>query len=149
MIHTFKYNHKPGIEKYLSKLICNFVHHYHIPVTHCDYVIPIPLSYAKLREREFNQAQLLADTLAKHFGLPLLDDNLNRLRDTVSQTELDKQSRWRNIQGAFGLKSTAAMKEKTILLIDDVLTTGATASEAALTLKNAGAKAVFVLTVAS
>lgn len=149
MLHSFKYKSKTGLGRNLSQLLINFVKNYHLPVSDCDYVIPIPLSAAKLREREFNQAGTLAEGLAKYFELKLLDNNLKRIRNTASQAELDKHKRWQNIQGAFGLKDPEALKEKTILLIDDVLTTGATASEAAKTLKNAGASSVFVLTVAN
>ena len=149
MLHSFKYKTKTGLGRSLSQLLINFVKNYHLPVSACDYVIPVPLSPTKLREREFNQAAILAEELAKYFELKLLDNNLKRIRNTASQTELDKHKRWQNIQGVFGLKDPGALKEKTILLIDDVLTTGATASEAAKTLKNAGASSVFVLTVAN
>ena len=149
MLHSFKYNNKTGLGINLARLLIDFVKNYHLPVSACDYVIPVPLSPAKLREREFNQAGILAEELAEYFELKLSDNNLKRIRNTASLTELDRHKRWQNIQGAFGLKEPGALKEKTILLIDDVLTTGATASEAAKSLKNAGASAVFVLTVAN
>ena len=148
MIHKFKYNNKIGLEKQLAQLMIRFTQDYHLPVSHCDYIIPIPLSSAKLREREFNQAEMLADSLAIYFNLKMLDNNLVRLQNTAPQANLDKAARWRNIQGAFRLNNPEAVQEKTVLLIDDVLTTGATASEAAKILKDAGADSVFVLTVA-
>lgn len=149
MLHHFKYNHKIKLGKALAKLMIDFVREYSLPVGSCDYVIPIPLSPARLREREFNQARLLADGLADSLKLKLLDDCLIRIRNTKSQAELDVISRWKNIQGAFKLKTPDLIKGRAILLIDDVLTTGATASEAAKTLKSAGAGSVFALTLAN
>lgn len=127
----------------------NFAKDYYLPLSHCDYAIPIPLSKSKFREREFNQAQILANDVAGYFGITLMDDNLKRIRNTPSQTELEEKERWQNIQGAFRLKEPNSIRERMLLLIDDVLTTGATVSEAAKTLKEAGAAVVFVLTIAN
>lgn len=149
MIHNFKYRNKTGLKKHLSGLLINFAKNYYLPISHCDYAIPIPLSPSKLREREFNQAQILANDIAGHFGLSLMVNNLKRIRNTQSQTELEEKLRWQNIQGAFSLKEPNLIREKIILLVDDVLTSGATVSEAAKTLKEAGASAVFVLTIAN
>lgn len=148
VIHHFKYNQKPYLGSFLSSLLIRFVSDYHIPLAHFDYLIPIPLAQAKLKEREFNQARVLADSLNPCFGLPVVDNALYRKRNTASQAGLDRNSRWKNIQGAFGVKNQEAVKDKRILLIDDVLTTGATASEAARALKDAGAQAIFVVTIA-
>ena len=149
MVHNFKYKNKINLGKHLCRLLIDFVREYHLPLNGCDCVIPVPLSQAKLREREFNQAQILAGAVSDYFGINLLSDALRRARNTASQTGLDRQKRRQNVKGAFALKNASAVKEKTILLIDDVLTTGATASEAAKTLKSAGANSVFVLTVAN
>lgn len=149
MIHSFKYKNKVGLSKQLSGLMINFAKDYYLPLSHCDYAIPIPLSKSKFREREFNQAQILANDVAGYFGITLMDDNLKRIRNTPSQTELEEKERWQNIQGAFRLKEPNSIRERMLLLIDDVLTTGATVSEAAKTLKEAGAAVVFVLTIAN
>lgn len=148
MIHKLKYNNKIPLALPLSGLLTGFIRDYHLPVTGCDYVIPIPLYPARQREREFNQAGILADATGECLNLKVMAGNLIRRRDTSSQASLSKKKRWQNMQGAFGLKDAAAVKEKTILLIDDVLTTGSTASEAARALKQAGSGSVFVLTVA-
>lgn len=149
LIHQFKYKNKIFLAKPLSELMIDFIRHYHLPLNHCDYLIPIPLSPAKLREREFNQAEVLAREIAGHFGIKLLSNNLKRVRDTPAQADLDKESRWRNISGAFGITNPDTIEGKTILLLDDILTTGATASEASRVLKNARASAVYVFTLAS
>ena len=149
LIHQFKYKNKIFLAKPLSDLMIDFIRHYHLPLNHCDYLIPIPLSPAKLREREFNQAEVLAKEIAGHFGIQLLSNNLKRVRNTPAQADLDKESRWKNISGAFRITNPETIKGKTILLVDDVLTTGATASEASRVLKNARASAVYVFTLAS
>lgn len=150
MVHNFKYKNKTGLRKPLSRLLIDFIKDYHLPINCCDYIISIPLSKAKLREREFNQSEIFTSDIAAYFGLEVLTNNLRRIRNTRTQTEFnDKIARWRNIQGAFGLEEPQAIKEKNVLLIDDVLTTGATASEAARALKGAGANSVLVLTIAN
>lgn len=149
MLHYFKYTHKVNLGGTLAGLMLDFIREYRLPVDSCDYIVPIPLSPARLREREFNQAYVLADTLSGNLKLKLMDNNLKRVRNTRSQADLDRIARWKNIRGAFKLKAPNVVKDKTILLIDDVLTTGATASEAAGTLKSAGAGSVYVLTLAN
>ena len=149
LIHQFKYKNKIFLAKPLSGLMIDFIQQYHLPLNHCDCLIPIPLSPAKLREREFNQAEVLAKEIAGHFGIQLLSNNLKRVRNTPAQADLDKESRWKNISGAFRITNPETIKGKTILLVDDVLTTGATASEASRVLKNARASAVYVFTLAS
>lgn len=149
MLHYFKYTHKVNLGGTLAGLMLDFIREYRLPVGSCDYIVPIPLSPARLREREFNQAYVLADILSDYLKLKLMDNNLKRVRNTKSQADLDRIARWKNIRGAFKLKAPNQVKDKTILLIDDVLTTGATASEAAGALKNAGAGSVYVLTLAN
>lgn len=149
MLHYFKYKQRVGLGRPLAGLMLDFIKDYRLPLSSCDYIIPIPLSPARFREREFNQAYVLAAALADYLKLKLLDNNLKRVRNTRSQAELDNRGRWKNIKGAFKIKTPGLIKDKSILLIDDVLTTGATASEAAKALKNAGADSVYVLTLAN
>lgn len=149
MIHNFKYKNKIPLKKYLSQLMTEFIKEYRLPVNYCDYIAPVPLSAGKFREREFNQSTLLAENIARDFGINILKDNLIRVRDTPSQTTLDMPGRRENVRGAFALKKPEEVREKIILLVDDVLTSGSTASEAACALKGAGADVVFVLTLAN
>lgn len=149
IIHRFKYSHKLKLGGVLSGLMINFIEEYRLPLSQCDYIIPIPLSPARLREREFNQSRILAQAVSRRFNISLLTDTLVRIRHTKPQADLHREMRFKNIKGAFGLRGKADIKDKTILLIDDILTTGSTVSEAAHTLKAARAKAVFVLTAAS
>ncbi|MFA5287555.1 MAG: phosphoribosyltransferase family protein, partial [Candidatus Omnitrophota bacterium] len=98
---------------------------------------------------EFNQAEILSTYIAREFKKNSANNILLRHRQTKTQTELKNKERFLNVANSFSVENRINLKEKNLLLIDDVLTTGATSSEAALTLKNAGARAVFVLTLAN
>jgi len=149
LIHSFKYQGKDYLGSTLSKLMNEFIQEYNLPMDFIDFIIPVPLHKTRLREREFNQAEILAKFIAGQFHKELACQQLQRQRYTPSQTELTPQQRLRNVQNSFSVTQNYAFKSKNILLIDDVFTTGATASWAAYALKQAGANIVFVLTLAS
>jgi competence protein ComFC len=149
LIHEFKYRKNDYLAATLSALIIDFIREYDIPVGSVDIIIPVPLHPARLREREFNQAELLAKCIASVFPKIVSKDNLVRLRHTRTQAELQGADRLENVKDSFSVKMPEPVKGKNILLIDDVLTTGATASEASRALKSAGANTVFVLTLAN
>jgi len=113
-----------------------------------DLVVPVPLHPSRLREREFNQALLLAARIARSLDLPLSFEHLLRVRATRPQTELDRTERARNVRHAFAVKHQAGLEGRRVLLVDDVLTTGATANECARALRLAGVETVSVLTLA-
>jgi ComF family protein len=113
-----------------------------------DAVVPVPLHPARLAERGFNQAELLAAPCARAWERPLVTGALVRTRPTRPQTELDAAERSANVAGAFAVRRPAALAGRRVLLIDDVLTTGATARAAARALREAGAAAVDVLVLA-
>jgi len=148
MIYQFKYNQKTYLCKPFARLITNFIQIYHLDITQFDIIIPIPLFSSRLRERGYNQSQLLAEQIAGKFRIDLSLKNLVRTRNTEHQTFLTEKERWTNIGGAFKIVNSAKFSGKNILIIDDLLTTGATVSEAAATLKDSGAKTVGVLTLA-
>lgn len=148
LIHSFKYGRKDYLGKPLSSMMISFVKEYSFPMEYIDAIIPIPLHPARQREREFNQAERLADPVAREFTKPLLAAALARIRPTQTQTSLKPSQRFSNVNGCFTLTDAAAVKDKNILLVDDVFTTGATLSEAARTLKRAGSGLVFALTLA-
>lgn len=149
LIREFKYKNKDRLGKILSRLMIEFIKEYNLPMQEIDFIIPVPLHKIRLREREFNQAEILGKFIAQKFNKNLLTDILIRTRATKSQTELQPVKRLENIKGSFSIRNDLRLKGKNILLIDDVLTTGSTSSEAALTLKNAGAKIVFALSLAN
>lgn len=111
-------------------------------------LIPVPISPEKLERRGFNQAALLAQGIGSRLGRPVAMDGLRRGRDTPAQNRLDARQRRRNIAGAFTATAPAAVSGRSVLLIDDVYTTGATADECARALLRAGAREVNVLTLA-
>lgn len=149
LISQFKYRGNDYIGTSLSRLLIDFVEDYNLELKLFDLIAPVPLHPKKLREREFNQAQILSKCLAGKFGMELSTNNLIRVRDTSTQTDLADRERWHNVAGSFTVRDGSHLKRKNILLIDDVLTTGATCSEASRALKEAGAGVVFVLTLAN
>jgi ComF family protein len=115
-----------------------------------DIIIPVPLHYWRFVSRRYNQSALLAQALAKECGLACLPDGLVRTRRTLSQTGLTRSQRENNVRGAFVAhsKHAGAIKGKSVLLIDDVFTTGATIDACTRALIKAGANTVNVLTLA-
>lgn len=111
--------------------------------------VPIPLHSSKLKSRGYNQADILAKDLSQKFNVPVLHF-LERIKKTPSQVGLKREERLKNIKNAFIVKSDKKqeIREKYIFLVDDVLTTGATLSEAAYVLKKNGAKKVWGITLA-
>jgi ComF family protein len=130
-------------------MMINFIEEFNLPMQYLDLIIPVPLHKARLREREFNQAALLGKQIAQKFVKTMPEHNLIRHRQTKTQTDLEKDKRLINVKDSFSLVEPEQIKNKNILLIDDVLTSDATCSEAALTLKKSGANIVFVLTLAN
>jgi ComF family protein len=111
-------------------------------------MVPVPLHIRRLRERGYNQALLLVRELSKRMGIPYEERTLAKINDTPVQIALKKRERRKNLKGAFQIKGKETIKGKSIVLVDDVYTTGATVNECSRTLLAAGAKQVTVLTVA-
>jgi ComF family protein len=113
-----------------------------------DLVMPVPLHVSRLKERGFNQALLLAHRMSETHRIPFSCDNLYRTRPTRPQVELTGVERIRNVAGAFTLRQPEVVVDRSIVLIDDVFTTGATMNECASVLKQAGAAHVTAFTLA-
>lgn len=115
-----------------------------------DLIVPVPLHYFRLVRRGFNQSVWLGAALTRRCGADLCVDALKRVRATPIQGGLSAEGRRRNVEGAFRVRKgrEALLKDKKILLVDDVLTTGATAEACSRALKRAGAQCVDVLTLA-
>ncbi|MCX7591422.1 MAG: ComF family protein [Kiritimatiellae bacterium] len=113
-----------------------------------DGVVSVPLYPRRERERMYNQSGLLARSLAHKLGLAHLPRFLQRVRATVTQTNLDADERRVNVRRAFRCMDNGWFDGRVLLLVDDVMTTGATVNECARVLKQAGAAAVHVVTVA-
>jgi len=113
-----------------------------------DLIVPVPLHVRRLRQRGFNQALLLAKELSKRTGIRYGQRVLRKVKDTPFQSTLKGTERRKNIKGAFHVNNTEEARGKSILLVDDVCTTGATVNECARTLLNGGAERVVALTLA-
>lgn len=149
LIHAFKYKGKDYLGQTLSRLLLEFINEYNVPMDLIDCIVPVPLHKTRLREREFNQAYILSKCVASKFNKKVLHNQLLRWRLTRPQVELTPQKRLENVRESFCIHKNDWLKNKNILLVDDVLTTGQTASWAAYALKRAGANIVFVLTLAN
>lgn len=146
MIHSFKYNRLTHLRKPLSLLALKAADDFmkHGP----RLVVPVPLHHSRLRERGFNQAVLIGQTLSRHLSLPMQPDTLTRTRQTEPQIELSAAERRLNVKGAFSVGKPELVAGKRVLLVDDVMTTGSTMDECARELKKAGAEMVIAATIA-
>ncbi len=147
LIHGFKYGKKVRLALPLGILAAERLAPF-ISESAAELIVPVPLHPRRLRERGFNQALLIGRYLSKTFGIPLSVNNLRRIRWTEPQINLSGEDRIRNVRGAFSVKNPVRFEGKTVLLVDDVYTTGSTAAECAKTLKLSGASGVHAATVA-
>jgi ComF family protein len=154
-IHALKYDRLHPVARVLGRMLAQAIAQLAAEAPAEMLVVPIPLHRSKLGERGFNQARSLAEHalgfLRKtHPGwrLTLVSSTLMRLRATESQAGLTSHARRLNVRGAFTVSDPAAVKSKDILIIDDILTTGATARAAAQVLVKAGAASVYIATLA-
>jgi ComF family protein len=149
LIHLLKYQRVQPVAPVLGRLLGQAVAAAQLPP---DLVaIPVPLYKRKQRERSFNQAEEIARALVRSglvTGIQLDTSSLARTRQTVSQTGLTRHQRRANLRGAFSVVKPDRVAQRNVLLVDDVMTTGTTAGECARILLQAGAKQVFVVTVA-
>lgn len=135
-------------EKYIAKSLAYYlVSAYRQLEVDADYIVPIPASSKRLKQRGYNQAELLARELASKVGVAC-SINLVKSIDTAKQSNVNISERKSNVENVFTVKDRKLFKGKIIVLVDDVFTTGATVDSASKALRKAGAKAVFVITVA-
>ena len=147
LIHRFKYQQEYRLRHPLADWLAESLLDPRIQKHPFDFYVPVPLHPTRRREREFNQASVLTNLLAKRTGKPALDC-LNRIRYTPTQTRFDRNERMENLRNAFKLGKNRDVQKTHILLIDDVLTTGSTVNECSRVLKEAGAASIRVMTVA-
>jgi ComF family protein len=147
LVHRFKYGNKVLHARPLGLLAADRVSG-PAKAFGGDLIIPVPLHVKRLRQRGFNQAVLLGALLAKKWRVPMSRDNLCRTRWTEPQINLSAAERRDNVRGAFSLRDADGVRDRRIILVDDVYTTGSTVIECAGILRKGGAAAVFVVTVA-
>jgi len=147
-VHMLKYSDAKSVSRRLGAMMAKCV----VPdqkYNQADLVLAVPLHKARKRERGYNQAQLLAGQLGEALGIPSPEGLVTRARHTISQTTLNKEQRLRNVEGIFAVHNPDRIKDRTIILVDDVLTTGATIGSCGQSLLSAGAREVLAMTAAA
>jgi ComF family protein len=144
-VHALKYKKMPSIGRKMGWELGAFISIDYW--SNMDAIVAVPLHHTRMRDRSYNQAEMIALGLSESTGLFILKKAIKRIRDTGTQTSLDKQMRYSNVEGAF-LADPAKVKGKRILLVDDVVTTGSTTDECAKALLKAGALEVRVVSAA-
>jgi ComF family protein len=146
-LHALKFRGQRGLSAPLGALLVEAMEG-RLPAGVPALLVPVPLHPRRERERGFNQASLLARRVGLAWGVPVGGDVLVRVVATPSQTELDAPARRANVRAAFRLRRPELVAGRHVLLVDDILTTGATLSECALSLREGGAATVGAVTVA-
>jgi ComF family protein len=125
LLHSLKYKSKPEIGILLGRELGtemiksgNF--------KDINYIIPVPLHPKREKQRGYNQSEMIGQGISEIVEIPLLSGNLKRKVETVTQTKINKEDRWKNVSGKFLLTSSALLENKHVLLVDDVVTTGST-----------------------
>ena len=144
LIHAFKYRNNPEYVRVLSYFAYDRVRDL---LPEVDMIVPVPLHWTRLWKRGYNQQALIAQCVADTGHIPLVKA-LKRIRATEQQVNRNRKNRIRNINKAFSINHSTNVEKRAILLVDDVMTTGATLAAASEVLLNAGAGKVFVLVIA-
>ncbi len=152
LIHALKYQRVRTLAKVFGQLLADYSLMFKVVFPEELLVIPLPLHNRRKRIRGFNQSELISKEFIIQAGSPrgfsIDTDTLLRVKNTKPQVELSGEERRQNMADAFAVSQPDLVKNKTVLLMDDVKTTGATLEEAARALKEAGAKKVWAITVA-
>lgn len=148
LIHRYKYGREFSLSRTFGYFMAELLNEYS---WEADMIIPVPLHKNRQKERGFNQAALLGEYLSQRSGIPCEQELLIRSVDTKTQTGFNRYSRVVNLKNAFTISKTdeVRIKDRNILLVDDVHTTGATADSCSKVLHQAGANKVYVLTIAA
>ncbi len=147
LVHHFKYRRQFHLRHLLARMLAEGFRGERCADAGIDLIVPVPLHPARLREREFNQAEVLGRLAGARIGLPVADC-LRRLRYTPTQTHFHREERFENLRDAFAVVDAPDLDGRRVAVVDDVLTTGSTADACARALREAGAAAVVVITVA-
>lgn len=149
LISRFKHNRQWPLGRLMAEMLSSGLQHrYAEGLARPDLLLPVPLARRRQRERGFNQAGLLARWLSKRLAIALNERLLQRTRETPAQQSLDAKARRRNLQRAFALVDEGVIEGLHVAVVDDVLTTGATAQAIAALLRGAGARQVDVYCLA-
>lgn len=146
LIHGLKFQYQTSLSVPLGGLLLEGFEQYFKDEQY-DAIIPVPLHSRRKRQREFNQATLLAQTIQRAHNLPIIENVVQRIRHTRPQTSMTPVKRKTNVLGAFEVKGSSEIQGAQLLVVDDIYTTGSTTNEIARELIEAGAKHVDVLTL--
>lgn len=147
IILDYKFNEK----SYMYKTFMNFIlknENIFENIKKYDTIMPVPISKKRYKERGYNQSYLIAKEIAKHTNLEIMNNCLIKTKNIIEQSKLNRKERKINIQGAYELKNKQLIKNKKILLIDDIYTTGSTVNECSKMLRKAEVQKIGVLTLA-
>ena len=147
LIHHYKFGRRKCLKEFFVKAMTNFIGR-HLKNDLFDLILAVPIDNEKKAERGFNQSELISNRLACVLKIPDASEEIDRIKSASPQSLLAKMDRKLNVQGRFSSRNKNFFDHKDALLIDDILTTGETASECAKTLKEAGASSVTVLACA-
>lgn len=138
LVHQFKYHRRQDLALQLGRQMGQMLQQ-STWLNEIDCIVPVPLHKAKARRRGYNQSAVLATGLAMIINRPVMQHALQRVSYTDTQTRKNRASRWENVSGVFTAKEAGALYGRHVLLIDDVITTGATTEACCLALQEAGA----------
>lgn len=147
ILHEYKYHKKIGLGKYIGDLITTNLKE-KIKNWNIDYIVPVPLHFLKKANRGFNQSIYISKELSTNLSIPFENKLIKRTRFTETQTKLGFTDRQLNVKNAFKIKHPERIFQKNILLVDDVITTGATISECAKEFKKHNAKNIYAISFA-
>jgi ComF family protein len=146
-IHRFKFNKRKVLADPLGILMVKYLsQNPALEIKKIDSIVPVPLHKKRLRQRGFNQAELLARVVSRYFEKPVLP-LLERTRNTKAQFDLPRAERFKNINQAFAVSDHQAVFNRRLLLVDDIYTTGSTLAECSKALRAAGARRIEILTL--
>ncbi len=147
MLHALKYKSKPEVGQLLGKWYGADLKKSQVFST-CDYIIPVPLHKKRARKRGYNQSEYFAKGLSDELNIPVLTDVLLKKHFTETQTYKTREERWQNTLNSFEIKNSEIIKGSTILLVDDVITTGATTEACILQLQETSNATIYVASIA-
>jgi competence protein ComFC len=147
LIHGFKFQGDKKLGYHLTEMALQITRDRLLAID-CDIIVPIPLRPIDKRHRGFNQTELIASEISRLLNIPLETDLLIKTRNTKLQANLTAKERWLNVKGIFSVQNKNSLQGQSVLLVDDIVTTGATCMEAARALYDAGAENITVFALA-
>ena len=148
LIHDLKYNNYQEVGKLLGKAIATQIQKSN-RYTQFDYIVPLPLHQKRIKQRGYNQSELIAAEVAQQLQVPLNTTNVYRIRNNESQTQKSLTERIENVKDLFALYDSTLFADKTVLLIDDVITTGSTIIACCKALQNSPNIKIHIYTAAA